>query len=235
VPPDRDTVQPWLCEQTTHLLTTVETFWERDLTDDSTLPGWSWGHLLTHLARNADALANLLTWARTGVETPMYRSKQQRDDDINAGAARPGGVLLSDVADSAHRLQAGAALLADADWDNTVVTAQGRTIPAAQVPWLRLREVAIHHVDLGASFDDLPAGLAAALLDDVLTSLRTRPGWPALQMDVTDGGQGVCVGGGPHTHLSGTSAQFLGWLTGRTNGDQLIGAADVLPTLPAWL
>ena len=34
----------------------------------SRLPGWSRGHVLSHLARNADALVNLLTWARTGIE-----------------------------------------------------------------------------------------------------------------------------------------------------------------------
>jgi maleylpyruvate isomerase len=104
MPPDRSTVEPWLRVETTRMLATVETFWDRDLTEVSSLPGWSWGHLLTHLARNADALGNLLSWARTGVETPMYRSKSQRDDDINIGATRPGGVLLSDVADSAARL-----------------------------------------------------------------------------------------------------------------------------------
>src|ERR671930_1390843 len=54
----------------------------------SGLPGWSRGHVLTHLARNADALVNLLTWARTGVETPMYASGEQRNADIEAGAGR---------------------------------------------------------------------------------------------------------------------------------------------------
>ena len=31
----------------------------------SRLSGWTRGHVLSHLARNADALVNLLTWART--------------------------------------------------------------------------------------------------------------------------------------------------------------------------
>ncbi len=47
--------------------------------------------MLTHVARNADAMINLLTWARTGVPTPAYASDQQRDADIEAGAgAQPG-------------------------------------------------------------------------------------------------------------------------------------------------
>jgi maleylpyruvate isomerase len=45
-----------------------------DLDGPSLLPGWSRRTVIAHVARNADALCNLLTWARTGVETPMYAS-----------------------------------------------------------------------------------------------------------------------------------------------------------------
>src|SRR5262245_10304249 len=63
----------------------------------SLLPGWSRGHVLTHIARNADALTNLVTWARTGVETPMYSSRDQRAADIEAGSGRPAVQLVEDV------------------------------------------------------------------------------------------------------------------------------------------
>ena len=45
-------------------------------------------HVLTHVARNADAMANLIQWARTGTPTPAYASREQRDADIAAGAKR---------------------------------------------------------------------------------------------------------------------------------------------------
>src|SRR6266568_3680678 len=61
--------------------------------EPSLLPGWSRGHVLVHLARNADGLRNLLIWARTGVVTPQYPSQQARDDAIEAGAGRPAGDL----------------------------------------------------------------------------------------------------------------------------------------------
>jgi maleylpyruvate isomerase len=54
----------------------------------SRLPGWSRGHVLTHLSRNADALTNLLTSARTGVESPMYATPAEREEGIAAGADR---------------------------------------------------------------------------------------------------------------------------------------------------
>ena len=57
------------------------------VTEPSRLPGWTRGHVLSHLARNADALVNLLTWARTGVETVMYASAEARDEEIAETAA----------------------------------------------------------------------------------------------------------------------------------------------------
>ncbi|MGH9095430.1 MAG: maleylpyruvate isomerase N-terminal domain-containing protein, partial [Acidimicrobiales bacterium] len=48
----------------------------------SLLPGWTQAHVVTHLARNADGLVNLLAWARTGIQTPMYVSWQRRNEDI---------------------------------------------------------------------------------------------------------------------------------------------------------
>jgi maleylpyruvate isomerase len=63
----------------------------------SELPGWSRGHVLTHLARNADGATNLLTWARTGVETPQYASLTQRAADIEAGAGRDAAEQLEDL------------------------------------------------------------------------------------------------------------------------------------------
>ncbi|MFZ0215410.1 MAG: maleylpyruvate isomerase N-terminal domain-containing protein, partial [Candidatus Dormiibacterota bacterium] len=48
------------------------------------LPGWTRGHLLTHLARQAEGFGRLLAWARTGVRTPMYESWERRNADIAA-------------------------------------------------------------------------------------------------------------------------------------------------------
>src|SRR6266704_5264440 len=62
--------------------------------EPSLLPGWTRGHVLTHIARNADGMVNLLHWARTGTQTPMYASPESRAADIEAGAGaargRPG-------------------------------------------------------------------------------------------------------------------------------------------------
>jgi maleylpyruvate isomerase len=232
--PSRTEVEPWLQAETPRLLATVESLRDRDLTQDSVLPGWSLAHLLTHLARNADALGNLLVWARTGVETPMYQSTTQRTSDINLGATRPGAVVLDDVVDSAERLHANSEMLTAQDWENQVRTAQGRTVPAATVPWLRLREVVIHHIDLGARIDEVPPQVAAALLNDVTTWIRNQSEWPPLRVETSDTAQSVTTANGDAVTVNGTAAQLVTWLIGRSLGEEL-SSAEPLPALPAWL
>src|SRR5688572_1633936 len=82
----------------------VDRLADDDLAAPSALPDWSRAHVVAHLARNADALVNLLEWARTGVETPMYPSRAVRDADIAATAAQPPADLRSDVAAARGRL-----------------------------------------------------------------------------------------------------------------------------------
>ncbi|WP_285032749.1 maleylpyruvate isomerase family mycothiol-dependent enzyme [Mycolicibacterium sp. lyk4-40-TYG-92] len=233
--PDRTVVESWLQTETARLLVTVDSLWDDDLSKDSALPGWSLGHLLSHLARNADALGNLLLWARTGVETPMYSSGEQRTTDINVGARRLAAEIISDVVDSADRLQANSDKLTAQDWESPVRTAQGRTIPASLVPWLRLREVLIHHIDLGASVDDVPPLVAAALLDDVAAWTSKQPEWPSLRLGTVDTAQFVTTGAEDVTNtVSGTAAQLVAWLIGRSAGEHL-SSDQPLPILPPWL
>src|SRR6478736_10225108 len=47
------------------------------LAEPTALSGWTRAHVVAHVAANAEALVNLATWARTGVETPMYASRSE--------------------------------------------------------------------------------------------------------------------------------------------------------------
>src|SRR2546421_13084014 len=106
----------------------------------SLLPGWSRGHVLTHLARNADGLTNLLTWAHTGVVTPQYADREQRDAEINAGARRSWDALIADIRESAERFARVAEDLSPDQWALHLDTAPGQRSEVALVPWRRLRE-----------------------------------------------------------------------------------------------
>ena len=86
------------------------------LADASALSGWSRAHLVAHLDGNARALTNLVTWARTGVETTMYSSMTQRDADIATGAALPPGELRDRFAQSRTALANGMAQLSEQAW-----------------------------------------------------------------------------------------------------------------------
>lgn len=206
------------------------------------LPGWSRAHLLTHLARNADALVNLLSWARTGVPTPMYASPAQRRADIDAGVGRPAAVLRADLDDANGRLAEALQAMRPAHWRATVRTAQGRDVPASRVPWLRTREVWLHAVDLatGVRLSDLPPDLVDALLDDVTAGFAARPDCPALRLHATDRDRVWSVErpGAELVSLAGTAGALLGWLTGRGPAAALTvesGASSAAPALPAWL
>lgn len=78
--------------------------------------------------------------------------------------------LRSWLAASAHKLAAGLDGLTDEQWGREVVTAQGRTVPATELPWMRAREVCVHVVDLGTgvvTFADLPKGFLTALVAEI--------------------------------------------------------------------
>ena len=205
--------------------------------EPSALPGWTRGHLLTHLARNADALVNLLTWARTGIRTPMYASPEQRTTDIEAGAARPLAEQAADLRESAARFAEAAEALSDEAWSATVVSGQGREIPAVEVPWLRAREVWIHLVDLdvGVGMDTLPPDFAWALVRDVAGWMSGRLG-EGVGAELTAQAFGAVTIGTPASGVtvSGPPYALAAWLTGRGGAEEL-HVTGQLPVIPRWL
>lgn len=205
----------------------------------SALPGWTRAHVLTHIARNADGMVNLLEWARTGVETPAYASREQRDADIEAGAGREPEEVRRDVVDTSDRLARVAKAMPEAAWSASVRNVQGRPIPATDVVWIRAREMWIHAVDLdvGGSFDDLPVPMVAELLTDVTASFAARDDVPPLRIAPRDADRTWSTGEGPDlVEVRGPAAAAVSWLLGRGRAKELRTAdGRPLPTLPAWL
>lgn len=197
----------------------------------SLLPGWTRAQLLAHVAGNADALVNLLTWARTGVETPMYASAEAREAQIAETAALASAELRAEVIAATGRLAEAVRTMPEVAWSTQVRTAQGRRVPAAQVPWMRCREAWVHAVDLdaGLSFEDVPEDVLAALTDDVFRMWRMRDQEPDVVVIAGDRewGRGPLAVAGP---LPAVTA----WLTGRSTGQDL-KADSALPKLAAWL
>ena len=216
----------------------------------SLLPGWTRKHLVAHLAANGEAVRNLATWAATGVPTPMYSSLEQRAADIEAGSHCAGSELAAWFASTAAALLAAWEGLSEAAWQAPVVTAQGRTVPASETPWMRTREVMVHAVDLGTgvTFDDLPADFLLALGEDIVGKRAAAPmvGSPDIQVCPTAAGadaDGVCwmlPGTEPGTPITvtGPLAACTAYLAGR--GDASLTASrdehtTPIPSLAAWL
>jgi len=207
--------------------------------EPSLLPGWSRGHLLTHVARNADSLRNLLVWARTGVETPQYRHPGERSEGIAAGAGRSSAELLADLKGSAAALDGEAARLPDTAWAAQVGGAPGNTHPAWYTLWRRLMEVELHHVDLSAGYTvaDWPEPFATYCLTKVADDF-TGPGSPAILLRSSDAPVVVQIGPTveqPAHTATGPVRVLLAWLTGRGQGEGLtLQPPGPLPALPAW-
>lgn len=220
----------WVATGTELFLRALDDLTDAELDAGTALPGWTRRHLLAHVASNAEALGRLISWARTGMESRMYASPEQRDADIGSGATRSPAELRSWVRDSARDLDEAFTTIPGEAWQAEVVTAQGRTVPAHEVPWMRAREVCVHAVDLGTglTFADLPGAFRTALVDDIVRWRATRDG-PRLALTATDTAREWHIGGNGAPHrVALSTADLAAWLTGRL-------ARPELPSLPRWL
>ncbi len=229
-----------LGESTDRLLATADALTDTQVAGASRLPGWSRGHVLTHIARNADGFRNLLGWARTGIETPMYPSEEARARAIQAGAGRSAADLAADLRASAAAFEAAADLPAGA-WDAPVAR-RGVTFPAAGILTRRLSELEIHHVDLGAGYQpgDWPADFVQETLARVASDFAGRLDAPAClaRPDGHDAAYPIgpaSPGLATPVTVSGPPGTLLAWLIGRDSGARLeVAGAATVPVLPPW-
>jgi maleylpyruvate isomerase len=229
----------WMREGARLFMERADALGDEATTGPSMLAGWSRAHLLSHLARNADALVNLLTWARTGVETPMYPNAATRNADIERGAKRPGPEIMEDLREAEARLNAALDGMPEAAWNATLRSAQGRSIPASEVPWMRTREVWIHLLDLGMGddFDVLPADLLDALLADGSMFVGRRPQCPPVVLRPDDRVETYRLGPkeAQPEEVRGHAAELCAWLLGRDTPMARAVAARTPAVLPPWL
>jgi maleylpyruvate isomerase len=221
------------------LLASASTLSDEQTREPSLLPGWSRGHLLTHVARSCDGLLNLLTWAETGVETPMYPSREAREADIEAGADRSAGELAADIDGSAKSFAAKARALPDDAWLTEVRTFRGPAHPAWFVLNRRLFEVEVHHSDLGAGYGpaDWPQWFVSDELYRVSTEYSQDPATPAAVLNDATSGRQYFLGSADSSGLAvtGTGYALLAWLIGRDSGTDLTAdPAGPLPDIPSY-
>jgi maleylpyruvate isomerase len=179
-----------------------------DVAAPSLLPGWTIGHVLTHLARNADSMTWVLVSSERGQLVDRYPGGvARRNADIDAGAGRPAAEQIADVAATDAELDA--ALAAHTRWDGQFRDVTGRVAEVDQVVFMRWREVEVHRHDLGLGHrpEDWPREYARVELNELTMRWNARR-----PMGLT---------GLPPEALAAPEPQRLAWLLGRAEIDGL--------------
>ena len=174
----------------------IEGLQDDDIRRPSRLPGWSLGHVLAHLARNADSVVRRLDGAARDEVVDQYPGGTAgRVAEIEAGAGLTAAELVVDVRQSAHAAEQAAANLPEAAWERLTRSVEGNLAPASAVLLSRIREVEVHHVDLALGYT--PKDWPDEFVEDTLARvLPTLPG-------------------------RADSAELLAWLTGRGPAPEL--------------
>jgi maleylpyruvate isomerase len=206
----------------------------------SPLPRWTRGHVLTHLARNAEGSTRLLKWARTGVPSYEYASVAARAAAIQQGAGRPAAELIADLQLSADAFFAAADGMPAVAWQRTVRWTTGHETEAALIVPARLGEVLIHHVDLDIGYrpSDWPVAFVGDYLDRAVAGLRAHEKLTgAVCLQATDTGRIFVIGevSSASPVVAGPEYALLAWLLGRSNGGELShDGSGRLPDVPAF-
>ena len=148
-----------------------------DVRAPSLLPGWSVGHVLNHIARNADSVLRRLDGARRDEIVDQYPGGLEgRAVEIEQGAARSAAELRADVEATADAVDAAFAAFPPDRWDRLGRTVTGVEVPVATLPFGRAREVEVHLVDLGIGIEasTWPPELAERWLPEILATLPRR-------------------------------------------------------------
>lgn len=217
---------------TRRLIRTVDGMTDSAYAEPSMLPDWSRGHVVAHLALNAEGLAAALRGLTEGESVPMYTSQEARNSDIaRLGTAGPTAIrsrLLGAVTDFADALAA----VPEEAWDVPIDRTPGqRSFPAGAAPSMRHREVEIHHADLGLGYShtDWPTTFAVRLIDSMATREPSAP----LTMHATDVDRTWRLGDDRPT-VTGAAADLGWWLTGRGGGADLTSDDGTLPRMRPW-
>jgi maleylpyruvate isomerase len=130
-----------------------------EVTDDvarqpSLLPDWTVGHVLTHVARNADSFTRAFEGAARGELWARYPGGDaQREADIQAGAGRAAAELVDDVTTTSEQLEAAWASATPDAWGGFYLGPPGGPNPRLDsIPTRRRREVECHRADLALGY-----------------------------------------------------------------------------------
>lgn len=129
---------------------TIAAFGDEQVRRPSLLPDWTVGHLLSHVARNADSHCRRAEAAVRGEIVDQYPGGfPARAAEIDQGSGRPAAVLIDDVRTSAAALAETWSRVHPDAWANVTRDVGGRERPLHALVGRRWQELEVHVVDLG--------------------------------------------------------------------------------------
>lgn len=197
----------------------------------SSLPGWTRGHVVAHLALNAESLERVLRGAAQGGEPAMYPSQAARDGDVERLAAAGPGELRERTMKSVRCLAEAMAAMPPGAWSGRFrrVPDAPDTLGVDAVPGMRHREVELHHVDLDVGYS--PRDWPGSFVVSCVEALRHRA--PGVTLLATDLGRSWYAERGRVT-VSGPGPDIAWWLSGRGDGASLTSNGGDLPRIEEW-
>ena len=219
---------------TAKLLSTVSSLDDVAMAAPSLLPGWDRAMVVTHLARNADAIARCAQAAARGRVVEMYPGgRAARDAAVEAGRGRPAVELEADLRTACRGLADVLDAAGEAIWDARAVTMAGEVQLGPGLVVGRLREGEVHHVDLDCGYrpEDWPFGWVLEEMDRAMLGLPARlPPDVAVVITATDADQHWLAGSGDAMEVTGPLAQVFAWVAGRATSV----AGRECPVLGPW-
>jgi len=218
------------------LVRTVDRFTGDDWAAPSLLPGWSRAHVVAHLALNGEALRDVLHGVVERNPVAMYASPEQRDTDIEELAAADHADLRGRLLAVLTTFQEAMVSLPESAWDGRFErTPGGQELPLSALALMRVREIEIHHADLGVGYtaDQWPTKFAEVVVDGMVKRLDPEPSFRVTPLD-SERSWEVGEIGERSAIVTGPVTQLAWWLTGREPGDQVVCSRGDLPTIGAW-
>jgi maleylpyruvate isomerase len=159
------------------LLAAISDVDEATVRGPSLLPGWTVGHVLGHLAGHAGSIVRRITGVLEDRVVDQYPGGANgRAAEIEQLAVLPLAQLLEAVRRSAGQVDAIFDTVPDEAWERVSRSVSGMLVPAYRLPFSRLREVEVHHTDLGLGHSPAqwPPVIAERSLPDALAGLPSR-------------------------------------------------------------
>ena len=136
-----------------------------ELYEASAISGWSRAHVVAAVAYNARDITRMVEAVRLDLSKIDVPSENDRAEEIAYAATLPAHALRNLFKHSEVHLNVEWRDLTDRNWQATLTTSRGQTIPVSQTPIMRAEAIWSRSIDLnaGGQISDFPVGLNYSL------------------------------------------------------------------------